>query len=247
MKNELKIKLIADWISANVDNAKASGFIFGLSGGIDSALIAAIASKYFPKNHLALRMNINSSEEDILDQKMLTKFFNLNYQDINLETSFKSMSSALKLEKPQLNNFISRLRTVSLYGIGQKLNYLVLGTSNYNEIYTGYYTKNGDGACDILPLANLTKFEIWQLSKTLNIPKKIIEKIPSAGFYASQSDEKELGVTYQQMEDFFRNKKVDLKIKKIIQNLHRGSKHKRDFPKTIINRNKILWNGEKNE
>jgi len=240
MQNKEKIETIVNWINMNLEDANASGFVFGLSGGIDSALVAAISAKYFPKNHLALRMNINNSEEDILDQKILLEFFNLNYQDINLEKSYKIMSSSLKLEKPQLGNFSSRLRMVSLYGIGQKLNYLVLGTSNYNEIYTGYFTKNGDGACDILPLANLTKYDIRKLSKEMNIPKKIIEKTPSAGFYPSQSDEKELGLTYDQMEDFFRGEKVSKIIKQKIQILHDKTKHKRNFPKTIINKEKIL-------
>lgn len=242
MINKDKIKKIVFFINENIISSNSDGFIFGLSGGIDSALIAAIAANYFPKNHLAVLMNIENTKEDVLDQQELISFFNLNYQDINLTEVTKIISKDLKLESSFSGNLKSRLRMVTLYSLGQKLNYLVLGTSNLNEIFIGYFTKYGDGASDILPLANLTKYDIWALSKELNVPQKIIEKKPSAGFSHNQTDEEEIGITYKEMEAFFRGQKVSSKIILRMNNFNKTTQHKREFPKTIKKNGTILGN-----
>ncbi|MGL4769090.1 MAG: NAD(+) synthase [Mycoplasmoidaceae bacterium] len=240
MEDRLKIDKIVDWINNYLKATNSAGFIFGLSGGIDSALVASIASKYFPKNHLALRMNYNSCDEDILDQKILIKHFDLNYKNIFLDDIVSRTVNELKLEKNIILNLSSRLRMVCLYSLAEKLNYLVMGTSNYNEIYTGYFTKYGDGASDFLPLGNLTKFDIWKLSKFMDVPQKIIDKAPSAGLYPGQTDEKDLGISYKDMEDYFRKKNIDKNISDNMEKLHNKTRHKRIFPMSVLKINEIL-------
>jgi len=97
-------------------------------------------------------------------------------------------------------NLKPRLRMATLYYLANKLNYLVVGTSNKSEFMVGYFTKHGDGAVDIMPLADVYKTEIGELAKQLGIPEAIIDKIPSAGLWEGQTDEGEMGITYTQLD-----------------------------------------------
>jgi len=236
--NRLTEKMTS-WIKNEVKNAKANGVIYGLSGGIDSAVVAVLCKKIFPKNSLALILPCHSIGEDIKDAQELIKKFNINYQVVELSKIYDSFSSLLsgKLKKNVHDdnlaraNIKPRLRMISLYYFANSLNYLVVGTSNKSEIMIGYSTKYGDSGADIFPLGNLLKSQVVELAKYLDVTKRIITKPPSAGLWKGQTDEEEMGITYAQLDEYLTSGELnDKKIKKIIETKIELSKHKRNTP-----------------
>ena len=236
--NRLAEKMTS-WIKNEVKNAKANGVIYGLSGGIDSAVVAVLCKKIFPKNSLALILPCHSIGEDIKDAQELIKKFDINYQVVELSKIYDSFSSLLsgKLKKNVHDdnlaraNIKPRLRMISLYYFANSLNYLVVGTSNKSEIMIGYSTKYGDSGADIFPLGNLLKSQVVELAKYLDVTKRIITKPPSAGLWKGQTDEEEMGITYAQLDEYLTSGELnDKKIKKIIETKIELSKHKRNTP-----------------
>ena len=117
----------------------------------------------------------------------------------------------------------------TLYSVAQQHGALVCGGGNKDEITYGYFTKYGDGGADIAPLIHLTKSQVYEMARLLNVDQKILDKIPSAGLVGGQSDEEELQVTYQELEDYLANKEVSQKSKERIEFLHKISEHKRNI------------------
>lgn len=240
MRANEKIEFIVNWINDYVNKSGAKGIIFGVSGGIDSAVISAIASKYYSDRHLALSMDIENSLDDIKDSRLVLSHFNLNYKIINLYETYRVLIKELKTDSKTFGNIKSRLRMITLYSFAQENNYLVIGTSNFNEIMTGYFTKYGDSGSDIIPLANLLKGDIVEIAKELGVPEKIINKKPTAGLYENQSDEDELGVSYAEMDSFFKNEECPIDKKEIIENLIKKSEHKRNISQSPLEIGKVL-------
>jgi NAD+ synthase len=130
-----------------------------------------------------------------------------------------------------LANVKPRLRMTTLYFIANSLNYLVAGTGNRSETAIGYFTKYGDGGVDILPIAKLLKSEVRALARELGVPAPIIEKPPSAGLWSGQTDEGEMGFTYEQLEHHLTGAApVPAEVAGLIDRLARGSTHKRAMP-----------------
>lgn len=242
MKNYAEIlQKIVSFIEQTIKETNTKGFVYGVSGGIDSALICAIASNYFKNNSLALRMDIFNSIKDQNDGDLVVDFFKVNYKKINLEQIFNNLVDIYGLNNPNSNiNLKARLRMNTLYYFAQANKYLVCGTSNACELFTGYFTKFGDSGCDFAPIANLTKNDVKQLAKLLNVPQNIIDKHPSAGLYENQKDETELKVTYDEIDSYLENKNIDINAKNRIEFLHKSSEHKRSFAKTIFKLNLIM-------
>jgi NAD+ synthase len=220
---------------------KAKGYVLGVSGGIDSALVAALTTKAVGKDNLfALLMPIDSHPSDLNDGLELVRNFNIPYQIIDLSETYHTLIKNYDIsgDEPNtrlaLNNTKVRLRMVTLYAYAQHRNALVLGTDNADEIHVGYFTKYGDGAADLAPIAELTKGEVYQASKLLGVPESILKRTPTAGLFSGQTDEGELGVTYAELDDYLLGREVDQKIRDRIQNLHRISEHKRQpIPRPI--------------
>lgn len=214
-----------------------SGYVLGLSGGIDSALVAEITKKAVGKDHLlCLVLPLESEEEDLHDIKRLIKDLDLRATWIDLTSTYqhllpiletKALESGKPLDHLAKINLKVRLRMVTLYAFAQTFNSLVLGTDNASEMYTGYFTKYGDGAVDLLPIVHLTKTEVFEAAKIYQIPDYIIAKIPSAGLFKGQTDEKEMGLSYQELDAFLLGKEVRPEIQKRIEHLHLVSEHKR--------------------
>jgi NAD+ synthase len=112
------------------------------------------------------------------------------------------------------------------YNVGQEHKYLVVGTSNRDELHTGYFTKFGDGASDILPISHLSKQQVYEMAKILNVPEKIINKKPSAGLLKNQDDETDMKVTYKELDDYLTNGKATKEVKDRVDELHNLNKHK---------------------
>jgi NAD+ synthase len=119
---------------------------------------------------------------------------------------------------------------ITLYYLANRLRYLVVGTSNKSELSIGYFTKYGDGGADILPLGNLVKSQVRQLAIDLSIPEEIIAKPPSAGLWSGQTDEREMGITYQELDRYLTSGEAGAEIKKKVDAMVEGSAHKRSTP-----------------
>lgn len=233
---ELASKLI-DWIKEQVAIAKRRGVVFGLSGGLDSAVVAVLCKRAFSDNTMALIMPCHSSETDIEHAEAVASKFHILTNTIALEGVFYSLLKALPIGDYELaNNHLAganlkpRLRMLALYYLATQLNYLVVGTGNRSEISIGYFTKYGDGAADILPLGNLVKNQVRELAVYLDIPKEIIQKPPSAGLWAGQTDEEEMGITYDELDRYLLTGHAEEEVKKKIDTRITGSSHKRALP-----------------
>ena len=226
---------LVKWLKNEVDKTGSKGVIIGISGGIDSALVASIAKDAFPHNSFGVIMPISNRPNDQVDGIELCETINLDYTIIELKREYELMSEKLKLSNNLTKaNLQARLRMTTLYALAQEKKYLVLGTDNYAEYYLGYFTKYGDGGCDLLPIAHLQKSEVFKISELLKLPSSIINKAPSAGLWDNQEDEEELGFTYNDFESFIKNKKLDNEIVTKIIKQHQSTQHKRNtIPKPL--------------
>ncbi len=188
------------------ENFKKAGFskaVLGLSGGIDSALVAYLLRDALGKeNVLAIMMPYKSSNPDSLNHaKLVIKDLKINSKTIEItdmvDAYFKNEKEATSL---RMGNKMARERMSILFDYSSKENALVVGTSNKTEIYLGYSTQFGDSACALNPIGDLYKTNIWDLSRYLKIPNELIEKKPSADLWEGQTDEQEMGLTYKEAD-----------------------------------------------
>jgi NAD+ synthase len=220
---------IEDFIADKVRGAGAKGVILGLSGGIDSAVVAALSARAIgAKNVLALIMpSPVNKKSDVDDAKALASELGIRIEIIPIKDIMKSFSASLKPDSKAEGNLMARVRMSLLYYNANHLNYLVVGTGNKSELSVGYFTKYGDGGCDMLPIGDLLKTEVYELARSLKIPEKIINKAPSAGLWAGQTDEAELGVTYEELDSVLSGKKgIYFKIQRMVN----SAEHKRRAP-----------------
>ena len=188
------------------ESFKKVGFskaVLGLSGGIDSALVAYLLRDALGKeNVLAIMMPYKSSNPDSLNHaKLVVEDLGINSKTIEItdmiDAYFKNEKEATSL---RMGNKMARERMSILFDYSSKENALVVGTSNKTEIYLGYSTQFGDAACALNPIGDLYKTNIWDLSRYLKIPNELIEKKPSADLWEGQTDEQEMGLTYKEAD-----------------------------------------------
>ena len=188
------------------ESFKKAGFskaVLGLSGGIDSALVAYLLRDALGKeNVLAIMMPYKSSNPDSLNHaKLVIEDLGINSKTIEItdmiDAYFKNEKEATSL---RMGNKMARERMSILFDYSSKENALVVGTSNKTEIYLGYSTQFGDSACALNPIGDLYKTNIWDLSRYLKIPNELIEKKPSADLWEGQTDEQEMGLTYKEAD-----------------------------------------------
>ena len=230
----MKSKIVS-WIKQKVKDSEAKGIVLGLSGGIDSAVVAALAKEAVGKdNLLVLFLPCNSDPQDFKDAKLVAQKLELKAKLVDLSAVYnnfiKVLPGAISLAR---GNLKPRLRMSALYYFANKLNYLVCGTGNKSELMVGYFTKYGDGGVDILPIADLFKRQVRQLARELKIPQAIITKAPTAGLWSGQTDEVEMGITYNKLDDIldrFCNHKKQIADKKNVDKIikmYKKSEHKR--------------------
>ena len=221
-----------------------NGIVLGLSGGIDSAVCATLATKALGKDkvHALLLPCTTTPNLDTEHAKKLADYLKINHKTINIKEIYNTIKAhSFTDNKKAHGNIMARIRMILLRDYAHSKNLLVLGTGNKSELMIGYFTKNGDSGVDLLPLGDLYKTQVRALAKHLDIDKKIIEKPPSAGLWQGQTDEDEIGITYETLDKILaalehntEPKEISKKDTNKIKDMIKISKHKTDpipYPK----------------
>jgi NAD+ synthase len=185
-----------------------SGFnklILGLSGGIDSALSAALAVRAVGKEnvHALMLPSRDSNPDSEGDAIIVAKALGIKYEirEIGFLVEDYFSHTEKKASALRIGNWKARCRMMLLYDLSAKLNALVVGTSNRTELLVGYFTQHGDGACALEPIGHLYKTEVRQMAQYLGLPQCVIDKAPTADLWEGQTDEAELGITYPELDE----------------------------------------------
>lgn len=231
---------IESWIKEHVIAAGAKGAALGISGGVDSAVLAGLLCRALgPDNVMGVIMPCHSQPIDEEYAKLLIPVFGLRSCKIDLSDVYDSMTAAVKdggivLDHLPSANIKPRLRMTTLYAVAQQNGYLVCGASNKDELMFGYFTKYGDSGVDLLPMADLLKGEVRVLAKHLGVPREIIDRPPSAGLWAGQTDESEMGLTYEDLDLYLSAGIASDDVKAKIDAAIKRSAHKRALPPSAV-------------
>jgi len=228
---------ICAWIAHQVRDANAEGVVVGMSGGVDSSLVTVLSHLALDGRALGLILPCHSSDLSEQHAMLVADKFGIKTARFDLSPHFDSLAACLpEGDRVATGNLKARLRMAVLYYHSNVMNYLVAGTSNRSELMVGYFTKHGDGAADILPIAGLLKTQVWESASDLGIPQEIIDKSPSGDLWPEQTDESELGISYAELDesiralDFGAQPKADTKLAEVADLIHRA-KHKRITPR----------------
>ena len=217
---------------------KEAGFqkaVVGLSGGVDSALTAKLGVMALGKEKVTgilMPHEGMSSPSSLKDAEDLAKELGISYHIVPINPFIGQYKNLPWKSSPLADvNIQARARAVILYHFANTHNALVLGTGNKTEETLGYFTKYGDGACDVLPIGNLYKTQVWEMGAELGLPEVILKKAPSAELMEGQTDEGEIGLSYSQMDEILRKFETGGKpeseqekalMKRIVENAHKG-------------------------
>jgi NAD+ synthase len=230
---------IVNWLKGYLADSCAGGFVFGLSGGVDSATAAALAVRAAgAENTLGVLMPCHSQPEDAALGQLVADTFSIPTLTVDLTAANDALVGELPPSDHRLAaaNIRPRLRMIALYYLAQSRNYLVLGSGNKAELMVGYFTKWGDGGVDLLPLGDLSKTEVWELARELGVPQQVVERAPSAGLWPGQTDEGEMGITYKELDRVLAAIEVgdtagiDPAVLEKVQGMIACSAHKRVMP-----------------
>ena len=240
---------IESFLAESISKSGASGLVFGLSGGIDSAVIAHVCAKSLKEKTLALIMPDSrvSPKEETEDALHIVDKLGLDYKLIDISSIHSQFANILEPEEKSLGNLRARIRATLLYYHANLKNYLVIGSSDKSEQLIGYFTKFGDGSADVLPIVSLYKTQIRGLARHLGIKESIIQKKSSPHLWKGHIAEEEIGASYEEIDSVLhcmadKNMSPDAihttaqidkdKIEKIYQ-LYKKSEHKRIMPSRL--------------
>jgi len=238
---------ITAWLKDYAEKANSKGFIIGISGGIDSAVTSYLCAKTGLKV-ICLEMNIHQNPSEVNRgmehiHHLEAKFPNVSHYSINLTATFDTLRAALPIESQthglSMANTRARLRMTTLYAVGQANGLLVAGTGNKVEDFgVGFYTKYGDGGVDLSPIADLTKTDVFEIAKELDVVASIQKAQPTDGLWDDErTDEGQIGATYPELEwamAFNANENVteehlsdrEREVLRIYRTFNRANKHK---------------------
>ncbi len=241
MKTEQLAGRLVSWIKNKVMATGCKGVVVGMSGGLDSSVLAVLCHRAFPESMFGVIMPCQSSREDMEHALAMASKFSIPTRTVLLDAVFDSLIEALPAEEGEPNvsqlaraNLKSRLRMLTLYYFANRYKYMVAGSSNRSELSVGYYTKYGDSGVDILPLGNLAKRQVKELAHFLGIPPEIINKTPSAGLWPGQTDEDELGLSYEELDRYLITGEASAEVKRKIESMIVAGGHKR-LPPSVAN------------
>jgi len=243
------VQKINSFIKEKLDESKSKGIIIGLSGGIDSSVVAYLCSDAIGSDKILglILPSKTTLNEDIEDAISVAMDLDIEYKILNIDyliEPFPEMCPECSKSNLANGNLKARMRMMLLYYHSNAMNRIVAGTGNRTELLVGYFTKYGDGGVDILPIGELYKTQVRDIAKYLRVPKKIIEKTPTAGLWTNQTDEDELGIKYEDLDKMLylmmdkglkvENISKQLKISEDevlrIKNMINNSKHKLSAP-----------------
>ena len=195
---------IVEFIKSKVDESKTDGIVVGLSGGIDSTLAAYLSCEALGKDKVfgIIMPSTTTPTEDKIHGIEIAQNLGIDYEELAIDSILNEFLFVTQLEENDLaiGNLKARIRMSIIYYFANHKNYLVCGTGNRSEILIGYFTKHGDGACDMEPIGDLYKTEVFKLSEYIDIPKEIVKKPPRAGLWEDQTDEAEIGMSYDLLD-----------------------------------------------
>jgi len=238
---------ITNFIAESVEKASADGVVAGISGGIDSATSSALAVEALGSEnvHGLVMPSEVSDEENMSDAEKHAENFGIEYDVVEIQPVVDKFLEGYSVDDQEaVGNLSARVRMCYNYLVANSQDRLVLGTGNRSEMLVGYYTKYGDGGVDILPIGGLYKTEVRDVARHLRVEESIIEKPPTAGLWEGQTDEQELGATYDELDDFLRAyidegasveeaakaAGVGVETAQRLENMYHRSEHKRKTP-----------------
>lgn len=245
---------ISHWLKQRLDESGAERFVLGLSGGIDSAVVAGLCARAAgPDRVLGVMMPSASNPDDLTQAAKVAEAFGIRHTTVDLtalaDTFYASVPNGESLfrdvldDEPGANldarfqlaaaNVRPRVRMMTLYYMANLAKGIVVGTGNKTELMIGYFTKYGDGGVDIMALTDLYKYEVRAVAKAIGVPESVITRPPSAGLWEGQTDETEIGLTYEQLDTTLSmiangdTSEADPDILRRVQRMVSSSAHKR--------------------
>ncbi|HEV2068095.1 MAG TPA: NAD+ synthase [Thermomicrobiales bacterium] len=210
------VTAISNWLRERLDEGGADRFVLGLSGGIDSAVVCGLCVRAAGAERvLGVIMPSSSQPDDAASAAKVAAAFGVATQTVDLTSVSDSFYAAMpaaeeltsatgdvfeKRHQLAVANVRPRLRMTTLYYVANLTNGIVVGTGNKSEAMIGYFTKYGDGGVDLFPIIDLYKHEVREVARELGVPESVIERPPSAGLWAGQTDEDEIGMTYDDLD-----------------------------------------------
>lgn len=242
---------IVEWLRERLQESGARGYVVGLSGGIDSAVVLGLCQRAAGDQVVGVIMPCHSDPADEADARLVADHFQAPALRVDLAPAFDALTASaqnaldavpaalrgaraaaddIRARMP-LANVKPRLRMTTLYFVANSLNYLVAGTGNRAELTIGYFTKYGDGGVDVLPIGQLLKSDVRAVARELGVPAAVIDKPPSAGLWSGQTDEGEMGFSYAELERYLTEgpETVPPALAMRIERLVRSSEHKRQL------------------
>ena len=245
--SEYAYDTIMEFIRQKVDESGGNGVVVGLSGGIDSALVSKLCVDAIGTDKVLniFMPSASSSKDDRKDAEQFSKEIGAEFRVVEISPAIEAFKKMLpSVDRKELaGNVMARCRMIVLMHEANLMGRVVMGTGNKSELLVGYFTKYGDGGVDFLPIGDLYKTEVRELAKKVCISKRLIEKAPSAGLWEGQTDEGELGVTYEKLDQILlgfemlldnreitRRTGIDLNVVEMVWRRHLDTVHKRKAP-----------------
>ncbi|GAB7055897.1 ammonia-dependent NAD(+) synthetase [Paenibacillus naphthalenovorans] len=244
---DAEIRKRVDFLKEYVLKSGVDGLLIAISGGIDSAVATGLCKQATDELTAEKGREYKTvgvfqpygKQEDIDDSYAVAEAFNLKYRvetnieeavnEIALEAEYglKSIGVHRHLSRAGKGNVKARTRMVIQYALAFELNLLVVGTDHASEAITGFFTKYGDGAVDITPLSTLNKRQVRELARKLGVPQSVLDKAPTAGLWEGQTDENELGITYDDNSDYLEGKTISPQAQAKLEQQYLKTEHKR--------------------
>lgn len=245
-----EVNEIVDFLKKTLVNSGTNGFALGLSGGIDSAVCAALAQQAISelnRDHILdlIILPIGNKYSDADCATEVAKTIGAKVRTVELSNALEEflISNGGSNDAKTTGNVKARLRMTAIYFAANAKNLLVLGTDNLSETYTGYFTKHGDGAADVFPISGYTKRQVYAIGRHLGLPESVLTRAPSAGLWDGQTDEEELGIEYNfidnRLEGLEGSNEAEYKerypaLAEKLDTQHRITEHKRAAPHIFV-------------
>src|SRR2546425_2354382 len=244
---ESYVDVILSFLRHHLRDSGRNGFVLGMSGGIDSSLVAKLCAEAVgPAKVLGLALPEAADGSDEKDAREWAKQLGIGFRTTIIGPIVAAIAKGLKIPKGDrvaLGNAKARVRMIALYQVARAEQRLVIGTGNKSELACGYWTKFGDGGCDFMPIGDLYKTQVREMARHLGLPARILEKVPTAGLWRGQTDEGDLGLAYDALDRILLGielhytaeeiaERTDVALKEVvrIEGLVAANAHKRKTP-----------------